>query len=90
MRTRGYGKEEKEKAIMARYREKERLRYRRQEGEEPGVQKSSEDVWRSRDKKMEWGTAFNEPYEEFDGDDAEWNKAQQERRRGIVNGTMGS
>jgi hypothetical protein len=89
MRTRSYGKTEKEEAIMARYREKERLRYRRQDGEEAGVQKSSEDVWRSRERKMEWGTAFNEPYKDFDGDDAEWNKVVRERRKGIADGTMG-
>ena len=89
MRTRGYGKKEKEEAIVSRYREKERLKYRRQEGEDLGVQKSSEDVWRSRERKVEWGTAFFEPYEEYDGDDAEWNKIQKERRRGIADGTMG-
>jgi hypothetical protein len=89
MRTRGYGKKEKEEAIIARYREKEKLKYRRQEGEDVGVQKSSEDVWRSRERKVEWGTAFNEPYEEYDGDDAEWNKIQKERRKRIADGTMG-
>lgn len=73
---------------MARYRDKERMRYVRGEGED-GVQKSSEDVWRSRETKMEWGKAFCEPYPEFDGDDEEWNRLQRERRGG-VDGTMGS
>jgi hypothetical protein len=89
MKTRTYGAGEKEKAIMARYRDKEQMKYRRQEGEERGVQKSSEDVWKSRDVKMEWGTAFNEPYEDFDGNDKEWNEVQRARRQKIADGTMG-
>jgi hypothetical protein len=89
MRTRTFSAKEKEEAIMARYREKERMRYERHEGEEIGVPKSSEDVWRSRERKSEWGKAFSEPYEEFDGDDGEWNRMQRERRGG-VDVTIGS
>lgn len=87
MKTRSYGKREREEAVKARYREKERIKYGRREGE---VGTSSEDVWRSRDEKMAWGEAFCEPYEEFDGDDEAWNKIQRERRRRVADGTMGS
>ncbi len=73
---------------MARYREKERMRYARREGEELGTPKSSEDVWKSREHKLELGTAFKEPYPDFDGDDGEWNRVESERRRGVVDGTM--
>jgi hypothetical protein len=87
MRARSYGKTEREAAIKERYREKERIRYGSREGE---VGTSSEDVWRSRDRKMGWGEAFCEPYEELDGDDEAWNKMQRERRRKAGDGTMGS
>lgn len=92
MRTRGYGKKEKEEAIMARYREKEKMRYGRGEGEEGmvAIGKSSEDVWRSRERKMEWGTAFCEPVTEFKGDDEEWNRREKERRGRVADGTMKS
>jgi hypothetical protein len=88
MRTRTFAAREKEEAIMARYREKERMRYARREGEELGTPKSSEDVWKSREHKLELGTAFKEPYPDFDGDDGEWNRVESERRRGVVDGTM--
>lgn len=84
MRTRGYGKVEKERAIMARYREKERLRYQKGPGDEIGAQKSSEDIWRSRERKVEWGTTFIEEIEVFEGDDREWNRAVQEERKRIA------
>lgn len=87
MRTRTFSAPEKEAAIMARYREKERLRYQRGEREEFGTPKSSEDVWRSRERKLEWGKAFSEPYEEFDSNDGEWNKMERERRGRMVDGT---
>lgn len=48
---------------------------------------SSEDVWESRDKKMEWGETFNERYEEQAGSDEEWQKMEVLRRQGKVSGT---
>ncbi|KAG0648947.1 Early meiotic induction 1 [Hyphodiscus hymeniophilus] len=83
MRTRTFSAPQKEEAIRGRYREKEKMRYERRQDEELGrewVPKSSEDVWKSRERKMEWGKAFSESYEEFDGDDGEWNRVQKERR----------
>ena len=69
---------------MARYREKERLRYQKGPGDEIGAQKSSEDIWRSRERKVEWGTTFIEEIEVFEGDDREWNRAVQEERKRIA------
>jgi hypothetical protein len=94
MRTRGLGGKEKEEAIRARYREKERVRYGR-EGkrnlESEDVGRSSEDIWKSRGKKMGWGEAFNQPFPpQFAGSDEEWNRLERERRRRLVDGTMGS
>ncbi len=48
---------------------------------------SSEDIWESRDKKLEWGEAFNEPMEEAVGSNEEWNRREQMRREGRVEGT---
>jgi hypothetical protein len=84
MRTRSYGAKEKEDAIMDRYRMKERVRYGRDE-----VGKSSEDVWRSRERKAEWGQAFNVPFPDFEDDDEEWNQRERLRRAGRVDGSMG-
>ena len=81
MRTRTFSAKEKEEAIRGRYREKERMRYERREGEE-WRPISSEDVWRSRDTKLAWGEAFNEKDDQFEGDDREWNRLQRERRKG--------
>ncbi|TAQ84628.1 hypothetical protein B7494_g7059 [Chlorociboria aeruginascens] len=60
MKTRSYSNNEKERKIKQRYREKERRKYGRDE-----VGKSSEDVWKSRDKKVEWGEEFKVPYSDF-------------------------
>jgi len=75
MRTRGYGDREKQAAIKARYREKERRKYGKEE-----LGNSSEDVWKSRDKKVEWGQAFKTPFPEFVGSDEEWNRLERENR----------
>ena len=79
---------------MARYREKERIRYGKERGEGDegvvGIGKSSEDVWKSRERKLEWGTAFCEPVTEFEGDDEQWNSRERERRERVVDGTMRS
>lgn len=74
MRTRSYGDKEKQELIRARYREKERRKYARDE-----IGKSSEDVWKSRDKKIEWGEAFNAPFPELKGSDEDWNRRERER-----------
>jgi hypothetical protein len=83
MKTRTAGGAEKEQAIRERYRQKERAKYG---GVEKGnldgdVGRSSEDVWKSREKKMEWGEAFNKPFPRFEGSDEEWNIIERERRR---------
>lgn len=84
MRTRGYSDREKEAAIKEHYRRKETMKYAKNLGKE-----SSEDVWKSREKKLEWGEAFNVPFPEFDGSDEEWNRQQREWRKGKVDGSMG-
>jgi hypothetical protein len=86
MKTRGFGGEQKEIAIKEHYRRKERVKYGKEEGREGA---SSEDVWRSRERKVQWGEAFKEEYEEFRGSDEEWNRRERERRRGVVDGSMG-
>lgn len=97
MRTRGFGDEQKSKAIKEHYRKKEWVKYGKKEDvQEKGIGKgemregagSSEDVWRSREKKVEPGTAFTAEYEEFRGSDEEWNKREQERRRGVIHGSI--
>jgi hypothetical protein len=84
MRTRGYSDREKEDAIKDHYKRKETTKYAKSLGKE-----SSEDVWKSRERKLEWGEAFNVSFPEFDGSDEEWNRQQREWRRGKVNGSMG-
>lgn len=83
MRTRTLGDKEKEEAIKARYREKEKRRYGRDE-----IGKSSEDVWKSREKKMEWGEAFNTPFPDLPANDEEWNRMERERRARVQGGTI--
>ncbi|KAF4631607.1 hypothetical protein G7Y89_g6524 [Cudoniella acicularis] len=82
MRTRSYGDKEKEEAIKEHYRTTERRKYPR---DVKGA--GSEDIWKSRDQKVEWGQAFNVPHPEFDGTDEEWNEQERARRR-TVNGTI--
>ena len=84
MRTRTYVGAEKEQAIKEHYRRRESAKYAKGLGKE-----SSEDVWSSRDKKVEWGTAFNVPFPEFNGSDEEWRRLESERRSGKVDGSMG-
>lgn len=82
MRTRSFGAREKQEAIRARYREKEKTKYGRGE-----FGKSSEDVWKSRDKKLEWGEAFKTPFPEFKGTDEEWNQMEREQRAKFASAT---
>ncbi|KAH6900118.1 hypothetical protein B0T10DRAFT_452647 [Thelonectria olida] len=56
MRTKSYGPEMRAKAVQAHYRNKEYAKY--------GTDKpSSEDIWQSRDEKVEPGSVFTEPIE---------------------------
>jgi hypothetical protein len=68
--------ETKENAIREHYREKELRKY-------GGSKPSSEDVWESRDEKVEKGTAFMVPYVKDDLSDEEWQLFEMERRRAI-------
>lgn len=84
MRTRAFGDREKQEAIRARYREKEKRKYGRDE-----FGKSSEDVWKSRDTKVELGKAFNTPFPDFSGTDEEWNRVERETRAKLRANTSG-
>jgi hypothetical protein len=83
MRTRGYSDTEKEAAIKDHYRKKETMKYAKTLGKG-----SSEDIWKSREKKLEWGEAFNVPFPDFRSDE-EWNRQVREWRRGKIDGSMG-
>lgn len=87
MRTRTHGEKEKAEAIRSRYRDKERMKYGRGkshdlESEDAG--RSSEDIWKSRERMVEWGEAFNKSFPSFQGNDEEWNAKEKERRKAIV------
>lgn len=79
MRTRTYAEDEKRNAIREHYRRKEGKKYGRGGVAREGG--SSEDVWKSRDKMVEWGTTFVSVAEEFSGSDEDWNRAEREQRR---------
>ncbi|KAL3424663.1 hypothetical protein PVAG01_03944 [Phlyctema vagabunda] len=99
MRTRGRGDKEKEALIKDHYRQRERRRYGRIEGavrvedgkvvsdDVLGGPRSSEDIWKSRDRKMEWGEAFTTPAPVWQGSDEEWQRMERARRAGRVDGT---
>lgn len=84
MRTRTYGDKAKAEAIKEHYRRRESSKYSKEFGRD-----SSEDIWKSRDKRVEWGEAFNTPFPEFEGSDEEWRRRELERRSGGVDGSMG-
>ncbi|CAL3966547.1 hypothetical protein PZA11_003167 [Diplocarpon coronariae] len=84
MRTRTYPEKEKQKAIKEHYRQRESAKYAKALGRE-----SSEDVWRSRERKMEWGKAFTTPFPKFEGTDEEWRKRELEWRSGKVDESVG-
>ncbi|KAH9216978.1 hypothetical protein DL95DRAFT_387187 [Leptodontidium sp. 2 PMI_412] len=84
MRTRTYGDTQKAAAIKEHYRQRESSKYSKELGKE-----SSEDVWKSRDKKVEWGEAFDAPFPGFSGTDEEWRQRELDRRSGKVDGSMG-
>ncbi len=74
MRTRSHGPEAKAEAIREFYRAKEATKY--------GADRpSSEDVWESRDHKIEKGSAFNERFDLPTVDDAQLQREEMARRR---------
>lgn len=76
MRTKSYSAESRAAAVRAHFRAREAERYG------PG-RPSSEDVWESRDGKVEPGTAFNERFDGPEEDDREWQVREIERRRAV-------
>lgn len=76
MRVKSYGREAKQAAVRAHYRAKELRKYG------PG-RPSSEDVWQSRDRLVDRGSAFSVALEDDDGalSDAELSLAQMQRRK---------
>jgi len=78
MRTRTWSGPEKEEAIRSRFRDKEKAKYSRTSIDDIG--RSSEDIWKSRDKKLEPGEAFSKEFMGF-GDDEEWNRRVREDRK---------
>lgn len=83
MRTRSYPAEMRAEAIREHFRERQNEKYYA-----PG-RLSSEDVWESRDKMVEPGTAFRATLDEPGESDAEWNQKEIERRRRIREETFG-
>lgn len=79
MRTKSYTGELKENMVRAHYREKDHAKYG------PG-RPSSEDVWESRDQKVQPGTAFAEAVDAPVVTDDEWRKMETERRRDVRQG----
>ncbi|KUJ21841.1 uncharacterized protein LY89DRAFT_778214 [Mollisia scopiformis] len=72
MKTRSYTGQGKEDAVREHYRSRESMKYSKDLGKE-----SSENVWKSRDKKVAWGTAFNEPFPpQYEGSDEEWRRLE--------------
>ena len=84
MRTRTWSENEKAEAIRGRYRDKERAKYSKEGTEDVG--RSSEDVWRSRDKKIEPGEAMSKPFLGFPSDE-EFNKIVREERKRVHGST---
>ncbi|TVY81631.1 Early meiotic induction protein [Lachnellula suecica] len=75
MRTRQWSSPQKEEAIKDYYKKVESKKY------EGG---SSEDIWKSREKRVEVGGAFSMQEEDFTGkSDDEWNRLEQQRRADI-------
>ncbi|KAL2133450.1 hypothetical protein VTI74DRAFT_2336 [Chaetomium olivicolor] len=76
MRTKSYSPEMKAEAIKAHYRAKEEAKY-------GGGKPSSEDVWESREERVEPGTVFVKKFEPPVVDDDEFNRVDAENRRRI-------
>ena len=82
MRTKSFDPPLREAAIREHYRAKEETKY-------GGGQPNSEDVWESREEKVQPGTAFQAKFEPPVLDDAEFQRADAERRRMIREGVEG-
>ena len=74
MRSKNYKDEQRADMIRDHYKKKD-LKYK--------LGPSSEDIWESRDKKVEWGTAFKQSVEQLMAGESneEWNKREAERRK---------
>jgi hypothetical protein len=83
MRTKSYSPEMRAEAIREHFRERQNEKYYA-----PG-RPSSEDVWESRDKMVEPGTAFRVRFDDPRENDTEWNLKEIERRRRIREETFG-
>jgi hypothetical protein len=77
MRTKQFSAEARADAVREHYRQRMNEKYYA-----PG-QKSSEDVWESREAMVEPGTAFTYKFDDPAEGDAEWNLKEMERRRKI-------
>ncbi|KAI9651384.1 hypothetical protein NHQ30_001426 [Ciborinia camelliae] len=80
MKTRTYADNEKAKLIKARWIEKEKRKYGDPGDKNRELGKSSEDVWKGRDKRLEWGEAFCVEEPKWKGSDDEWRKMEKEHR----------
>ncbi|KAM7199618.1 Protein of unknown function (DUF3128) domain containing protein [Rhypophila sp. PSN 637] len=76
MRTKNYSPEGKAEAIKEHYRAKEERKY-------GGGKPSSEDIWESREERVDVGTAFKKAFPPPVEDDAAFRKSETERRRMI-------
>lgn len=84
MRTRTFSSPQKEDEIKEFYRKREEAKYGKDA--EGKMMPSSEDIWQSRDKKVEWGTAFQNKEgggEDLGLGDEEWNERERVRRKVI-------
>ncbi|KAK4167290.1 hypothetical protein QBC43DRAFT_311501 [Cladorrhinum sp. PSN259] len=74
MRIRSWAPENRAEAIKDHFRQKETAKY-------DGGKPSSEDVWESRDKLVEPGTAFKKPFDPPIKDDREFERQETQRRQ---------
>ncbi|KFH46755.1 Early meiotic induction protein-like protein [Hapsidospora chrysogenum ATCC 11550] len=77
MRSRGLSGPAKAEAIREHYRNREYAKYYA-----PG-RPSSEDVWRPREQKLPPGAAFSKSIDAAIGNDDEWRRQENERRREV-------
>ncbi|KAG9248896.1 hypothetical protein BJ878DRAFT_411597 [Calycina marina] len=87
MRTRQWGEPEKGNAIRERHKIKEKVKYDKREGGDIG--RSSEDVWKSRERKVEVGEAMSKPFIGFPSDE-EFNRIVREERRRVHGESTGT
>ncbi|KAJ8064820.1 hypothetical protein OCU04_007128 [Sclerotinia nivalis] len=80
MKTRTYADNEKAKLIKARWIQKEKRKYGDQEDKNKELGKSSDDVWKGREQRLEWGEAFCVEEPKWTGSDDEWRRMEKEHR----------